>query len=508
MSEKLPIFNNPVVQELWAGIGGHFDSLGQIINEFIDNSISNFVGNNTAHKEIRVALIEKSQNESYEVEIEDTGTGIKDLDAAFTLGSQASKDSPLNEHGFGLKHALASANPENDDWDIFTRTEDDIANNKYKRISAPYALENYSGEVISLSEKSWPGKMNSTGTLIRFSCSKDMLKSITKGLSGNYSTIKGIADVLCEDLGFVYAGIIKNGHAIISVEYQPSKGGAVRHSVGAVEPDWESYITPKSGSQQVDLGEGFVKIEYEFGKVNEKPDRVEFDNETTKKYYKANMSSSGVEIRINGRVLCYNLFKEIWNIEKHNTYNSLLVKLNLVSQDRKALPTTRTSKNGLREGDVKLNNLYSWILKYMSDPPRNLADATHEVDLFKEYEKNLKLYAKPEEVTTEKYVFTRLGNLKDKQRIDMYSVINGETTVYEGKIDSTTSKDVYQLRMYWDGLVYDGVNPDIAKLIAKNHPDSVKTLISIVNDMKDQKGNNYNFELATWKDVGIDTEKK
>ena len=103
MSEKLPIFNNPVVQELWAGIGGHFDSLGQIINEFIDNSISNFVGNNTAHKEIRVALIEKRQNESYEVEIEDTGTGIKDLDAAFTLGSQASKDSPLNEHGFGLK---------------------------------------------------------------------------------------------------------------------------------------------------------------------------------------------------------------------------------------------------------------------------------------------------------------------------------------------------------------------------------------------------------------------
>ena len=38
------IHNQPDVKEIWSGIGGHFDSLGQIINEFVDNSISNAVG--------------------------------------------------------------------------------------------------------------------------------------------------------------------------------------------------------------------------------------------------------------------------------------------------------------------------------------------------------------------------------------------------------------------------------------------------------------------------------
>ncbi len=33
--EKLTIKNNPTADELWAGIGGHFDSLGQILNEII-----------------------------------------------------------------------------------------------------------------------------------------------------------------------------------------------------------------------------------------------------------------------------------------------------------------------------------------------------------------------------------------------------------------------------------------------------------------------------------------
>lgn len=79
----------------------------------------------------------------------------------------------------------------------------------------------------------------------------------------------------------------------------------------------------------------------------------------------------------------------------------------------------------------------------------------------------------------------------------MYEKTLDEIKVYEGKKEQTTSKDVYQLRMYWDGLVYDGIRPTLGVLVAKIHPDTVKELIQIVNTMKDANGDNYKLIAQT-----------
>ena len=79
------------------------------------------------------------------------------INDAFTLGCQASGESPLNEHGFGLKHALASANPNNDTWVIYTRTEEDIKDNQYKKISASYEIKGFAGAIES--GQPWPGRI-------------------------------------------------------------------------------------------------------------------------------------------------------------------------------------------------------------------------------------------------------------------------------------------------------------------------------------------------------------
>lgn len=56
---KIGITTTPNADEVWSGIGGHFDSLGQIINEFIDNSVSNFEGNqDLLSKNILITLTE------------------------------------------------------------------------------------------------------------------------------------------------------------------------------------------------------------------------------------------------------------------------------------------------------------------------------------------------------------------------------------------------------------------------------------------------------------------
>ena len=87
MPEPIIIDNQPNAQELWAGIGGHFDNLGQIINEFLDNSISNFAANTLDSRNILITLKEL-ESRNVAITIEDTGTGIKNLSEAFTLGCQ------------------------------------------------------------------------------------------------------------------------------------------------------------------------------------------------------------------------------------------------------------------------------------------------------------------------------------------------------------------------------------------------------------------------------------
>lgn len=506
MGNNIRINNKPKAQELWAGIGGHFDSLGQIINEFIDNSISNFAGNELVTRNI-ILILKELDNQNVKIRIEDSGTGIKKIDEALTLGNLSAGESPLNEHGFGLKHALASANPSNDSWTIYTRTSENVKNNEYIKIKAPYEIENFSA--IICKDESWPGLMNGTGTIVEFECSKEMYFTLGRGIRGGVSLFKTAADILFEDIGFIYAGIISDGGASITLNVIDKDNNSLTRSIGAVSPDWDDFFAPGSGTENVNLGNGDVRIDYKFGRINQKESRIEFNNTTTRKYYMRNMSSSGVEIRINGRVICHNLFKEIWGIEKHNSYNYLLVTLNLISNDKARLPQTRTSKNGLREGDEKLEALYTWIRSNMSTPEKDISLSDHETDLFEELKNRMMKYnPDPNKVIeTEKFVFTNTGNKNDKVRIDLYEKTSYGITIYEGKKDRTTCKDIYQLRMYWDGLVYDCIKPNKGILVAKEHPDSVKSLIQVVNTMKDTNGDNYCFEVKTWSDLGINITK-
>ena len=48
---------------------------------------------------------------------------------------------PLNEHGFGLKHALASCDSgPTQEWVIRTRTKKDAQKNRYREVTAPYSM--------------------------------------------------------------------------------------------------------------------------------------------------------------------------------------------------------------------------------------------------------------------------------------------------------------------------------------------------------------------------------
>lgn len=491
MSDIL-IENNPSADDLWSGIGGHFDSFDQIICEFIDNSISNFIANKSLQKSIVIKIIEEPNND-YSVSIDDSGTGIKDLNSAFCLGSKKGKETPLNEHGFGMKHALASANPNNDDWVVCTRTQGDHDSKTFKMISAPYKIKDFKAKLLSLQDKSWPGALNHSGTYVHFKCSKDLFQTISRGIKGGASRFDTLIEYLVQDLGFIYAGLIKDSCATITIIAIDKTQVSFQREIVAVEPDWEQYYNPPgTGETKVDLGGGTVKLKYEFGSMKAS---------NFAKYYKRNMSSSGLEIRINGRVMAYNLFKEVWGIERHNMYNHFLVRIDIISDDPNRLPITRTSKNGLREGCGKLEKIYEWVLHHMPTPKEDIGGAQDEGDLFDELKKHLvALYPDPKTIEREMNVYKCI---KTKIPIDLYVSYLDKVIIFEGKKDQTSVKDVYQLKMYWDGCVLDALSPTEAILISANHPSSVVDLIKHVNNMKDIEGKPYRISVKTWKEMRI-----
>ncbi len=474
----------PLAQDLWEGIGGHFDSFSQVICEFIDNAIANFEGKNAPNKTINIGISEDTQK--IKVIIEDTGTGIDNFNAVLKLGDKSARQSPLNEHGFGLKHALASADHDNNSWVIYSRTKEDFKNQRFKKVTHPYSF-NIDINDIKTTDEIWPGIFNGSGTIIEFECTKSLFYTVRKGTPGR-PAFQTCLDYLREELGYIYAGVIEKGKVSITVQSKD-----YNKPVEAVKPRWLGFYKPVPGSTKVNLGGGELLVEFQFGEMGES-DYV--------RHYKRNVSTSGVEIRVNGRVLMSNLFKEIWSIEEHPSYNHFLVIINLVTQDLNALPKTRTSKNGIRSGDEKLVKLYEWIRKTHPSPQKDLSGAISERELVKELaelkEKHTRNSAK--HIETEFKVFTRIGS---PVPVDLYVYDGTDIVLYEAKKDNADVQNIYQLLMYWDGAVSDGIKPTEAILIASTFSSGVDIVLKVINSMKDQNGNNYNFIKKTWKDEKI-----
>ena len=191
---------------LWAGLGTQYTSISQVVNEFIDNSISNFKGHSSLPSNSIIITLEELDASQVKISIEDSGTGISDFSNAFGLGAKASQDSPLNEHGFGMKQAFAAANPSNDNWKLCTRTDE--SSGTFDEVCAPYLFDQEMK--IDDTGTAWPGQLNSTGTYIEFVCKREFFKTVARTLRGDFTKFSTLSALLFEDLCFTYARVLEN----------------------------------------------------------------------------------------------------------------------------------------------------------------------------------------------------------------------------------------------------------------------------------------------------------
>lgn len=446
--------------------------------------------NTRLSREVRITI--EDFNPCVYVTVEDGGTGIEDLSNAFTLAGLGAPDTLLNEHGFGLKHALASANPGNNNWIVTTRTEADHKAGRCREVSAPYRLsvDGFNGRYRT----DWDGVLGPTGTIVQFGCSWSMFQTLREGrLQGD--DFKVLLECLQEELGFTYGPLLRCNRLRMRLLARDQDGNLVVDcTVKALEPEWNPENEPVAlPAADYDLGGGALKILCTYGTI--------IPTETNNRYYRGNMASSGVEIRVNGRVIESGQFKKIWKNEVHPTQNLFLARIDLLTEHPAAVPATRTAKNGFRDGDKRLEELYAWIRTMVPKPPRMSTTAVEKmlIDLLSEQKK--RTLSQPYRVSLEEYAYQTLN---EKVRMDLFTNENGSATVYEGKKDRTQPKDVYQLRMYWDGCVVDGIPVENGVLVAAYHSEGVRKLVEITNRMCGPDGRPYRFRLETWKDTGID----
>lgn len=482
-----PIINAPDGESLFHSIAGNFTKCSQIICEFIDNALSNLRAHGDEGDLVRcVDLRLEDRGDFVEVMVRDGGTGILDLDNALTIAGRVGAESPLSEHGMGIKHALASvdAGP-SQDWTIQTRTEEDAALDRHKQVRSPYGIGTMSWTAV-------PGKGDieaRTGTVITFRCPKSVFNTLNPGRSE--VSFSKLTDYLAEELRYTYGRILRAGEFWINLTEVDLGGKVRRHLVNApLEPQWAEGTRVDLPRVAVDLGGGPVILECRYGLVNA--------NEGTLLHYKANMATSGVELSVNGRVIEHGLCGRIFGEALHPSQNGFLAQINLEADSPAALPATKAAKNAFREDDPRLEALFRWIRANVRRPDKDCRSREEKlVDMLRDKE-----LARPGvlRVSKEEGVYQSVGL---KVKVDLFVSRSDGVTLYEAKARTSKAEDLYQLLMYWDGAALDGKGADEAVLIAERHPEEVSRLLAQLNGRADPTGRPCRFRLLTWSEAGI-----
>ena len=430
------IHNNPTGYGLFAGIGDNFNSAAQAICELADDAISNLRANSD-DPDLSMTIVVSFENlgDAVEIGVVDGGTGITNLDSALTIACRDGAQTPLNEHGFGLKHALASCDSSpSQQWSIRTRTKKDAAANQYREVTAPYSMGT-SEEDQPMKVFFYPGAGGlpyPTGTAVTVRCPMAKFQTVKPDRKAAQSDFHHLVMYAIEELRYIYAGVLADTG--ITMKVLEVNGGTEKcHILKPLQPTWEEGTMKRLENVPYDLGGGQLTIHCRYGNI--------LPTKGNAIYYKGNMTSSGVELRINGRAIEHGLFDRVWGEAIHPSQNRFLVQVDLITNNSAALRVSR-----------------------------------------------------------EEPVFQKIGL---KAKVDLFvGCVNG-VTIYEAKAGKTKALDLYQLRMYVDGCALDNKPVDEAILIARYHPPEVRELLDILNGLSAPDDRPYNFRLVTWDEEGI-----
>ena len=357
----------------------------------------------------------------------------------------------------------------------------------YRCVSAPYAA--IDRKMRAKAHQGNGAILHETGTTIRVRCSKEKFEGLKPATKRAKADFRQLCSYLEEELAYTYAAILAEGRITIGVICREQNAPESYHQLEALEPLWEEdpVELPETAA---DFGGGKVTIRCCYG-------TIEADKENAT-YYKGNMASSGLEIRINGRCIERGLFSKVFGKALHPSCNRFLAQIDLRGEDGIAFPATETTKNAFVEGDARTQALFRWIRANVRQP-----EASRE-------SLESRLVGKLAEKKAAESDTLRIGREEGTYRtiglqgkIDLLVSKTGGMTIYEAKAKNTKAEDLYQLRLYADGCAMDGMPAKESVLIGARHPQEVCSLVEQLNSQCDPTGEPYHFILKTWAEEGI-----
>nr|EEK69101.1 hypothetical protein bcere0006_8290 [Bacillus wiedmannii] len=449
--------------------------------------------------------MERSEEGYVYIYIADKGKGmnLEVFKKAIQLGESATTEHRLNEHGFGLKNALATLSGGNGEFQIWTYSVDEETTHTIK---GPFKKEMLIISDVSFPELEFlPGRYS---TIIKVKVPLTFIQTV-QGRGARASDLSTLRTWLIEHLGVIYRGYLE----IEDETGEPS--GNIYVSIGEDRKRVPAVRVPMANSsiQRIDIelrGQTYT-LEYTYGTLDEERVNRLVAGNKAKYYYQKNQTTQGIDIRVGKRVIATKQLENIWRkkkgeeeepISRHNRYNEFVGELLIPNLPRGVL-TTINNKTDFNLDDADWERIFQKLNEYR--PIEDIKDVT-EKDLVKKWMGMIKATNPNDKVTDEFHVWPT------GTRIDIYrETSNGEVYIYEMKVGDGSPIDLYQLKMYWDGLVLSGVQPSEAVLLVENYSSNLEEM---ANQMIEHltppllvKGNKpsdpYNFKIEKHKDKGL-----
>lgn len=472
----------------------------QAVFELVDNALAAAKPDEKAR--VVVALAPDVSKESFWLAVADwgEGMGLQQLDHALQIGCSPTGSNRLHEHGFGLKNAIAAMVGDGD-FALFTHQ----APGDYLTVVSPYCCQMpvYAVPALELPcglNLKWPDP--STVVLLRIPMR--YTASLQRNGKLAMSDLVTIRSWIVEHLGVTYRGYLEIDPATV----EPSAKIVVtidRNEI-FIPPMPVPMMMTKTETFDVELNGQVVPIQYTHGLLDENLRDHMVLNKKAKFYYRGNQPTQGIDIRLGKRVIASAQLPEIWHQEsgkpepRHNHYNAFVGEL-LIPELPRGVLSTLWNKTDINYADEDWGTIFNALQEY---PPEKHEQSLCEEKVKKQWAEMLEATCPGDRISREFNVWC------SGTRIDVLHEGNGKCVVYEVKIRKAEPLDLYQLRMYWDGLVVSGLQPTEGILIASSCSANLQKMLDQLNQMSPplfpdgSPSGAYNFSLASLKEKCLD----
>lgn len=494
----------------WEGLGKQEMDFHQVLAELIDNAIS------ASGKDVdgdlqpfTIEVIIKRLGNKVFIRTADEGIGMtsEELEKkVLSPGGKGRSEGPMNEHGFGLKNALCVLSLGNKRaFRIQTRDSEAVKNSLVYLVKGPFSFD----MAVELDDpQNWnediQHAVGEQGTRVFVETSYDYFDTLHR----RSKVFNTLLTRLGEHLGVMYRGYLGNQSNKLWLRWQDLGDDESNPNASAIwsEERIKAIEIPydvsgyKASPIEITISGVTAKAIYRRGQLDK--GKVEDPAQgwpyQLSIYYQGNIPTQGIDIMVRQRIVKTGQLPEIWleGHPRHNDFNKFVGELILDSNFR-----TVNNKTALDPHNVFWQALKDELNDETKEyAPSRVTGSTVERDIKNKLKVILLGAHSGSSVSLDRPVWSGSG-----VKIDLYHQMpTGDIVVYEVKPDTASPIDLYQLLMYWDGVVKDQTaSPVLARLVAKDFPDSVTNMAADINQRKDKLGNSYKFEVKKISEFAI-----